>query len=130
MNMRVLIVDDNDHVRALARVYAEQAGATEVVDVTNGGAALTAVEAVPFDLVVVDFHMPVLDGLQTTREILARRPGTPVIAWTSTLDPASERAFLEAGAVAHVPKTDTARLCELIRARRPGSTQSPSVAAA
>ena len=42
--MRVLIVDDNDHVRALARVYAEQAGATEIVDVNDGGAALTAVD--------------------------------------------------------------------------------------
>jgi CheY-like chemotaxis protein len=128
--MRVLIVDDNDHVRALARVYAEQAGATEIVDVTNGGAALAAVDAVPFDLVVVDFHMPVLDGLQTTRGILERRPGTPVIAWTSTLDPACERAFLEAGAIAHVPKTDTSRLCEVIRARRPGSTEPPVATAA
>ena len=128
--MRVLLVDDNDLVRALARVYAEQAGATEIVDVRDGGAAMVAAGTVGFDLVVVDFHMPGMDGLELTRRLLAQQPGLSVVAWTSVLDPATERAFLEAGAIAHVPKTDTARLCEVIRARRPGTTESPAAAAA
>ena len=129
--MRVLIVDDNDHVRALARVYAEQAGADEIVDVRDGGAALVAAQAVAFDLALVDFHMPGgMDGLETTRRLLAEQPDLAVVAWTSVLDPATERAFLEVGAVEHVPKMDTARLCSVIRARRPGTTEPPAAAAA
>ena len=128
--MRVLIIDDNDHVRALARVYAELAGATEVVDVTNGGAAIIALEAVPFDLVLVDFHMPGMDGLETTRQMLARRPATRIVAWTSVLDPAIERAFVEAGAYTHIPKTDTEALLALIRELRPATTEPQAAAAA
>lgn len=128
--MRVLIVDDDPDIRALARVYAEQAGATEIADVADGGAALIAARAVPFDLVVIDFHMAGLDGLETTRRLLELRPGMAVVAWTSILDPACERAFTEAGAIAHVPKTDTAGLCHLIRERRRAPTPPPSAAAA
>ena len=128
--MRVLIIDDNDHVRALARVYAEQAGAREIVDVRDGPAAVIAASAVGFDLALVDFHMPGMDGLEVTRQLLAAQPELAVVAWTSVLDPQTERAFLEVGAVEHVPKMDTARLCEVIRARRPGTTGSPVVAAA
>lgn len=128
--MRVLIIDDNHPIRALARVYAEQAGAAEIVDVPDGEAALIAARAVGFDLAVVDFHMPGMDGLELTRRLLAEQPDLAVVAWTSMLDPASERAFLEAGAVEHVPKMDTQRLCEVIRARRPGSTEPPASAAA
>jgi two-component system invasion response regulator UvrY len=128
--MRILIVDDNAHLRALARVYAEQAGATEIVDVPDGGAALIAAGAVPFDVAVLDFHMPGPDGLQVTRELLAIQPGLAVVAWTSVLDPAVERAFLEAGAIAHVPKMDTAGLCRVIRERCPATMEPPAAAAA
>lgn len=128
--MRILIVDDNATVRALARVYAEQAGATEIVDVSDGGAALVAARVVGFDLAVVDFHMPGMDGLELTRRLLAEQPDLGVVAWTSVLDPAIEHAFVEAGALEHVPKMDTERLGAIIRARRPGSTGSPAAAAA
>lgn len=128
--MRILIVDDNAAVRALARVYAEEAGAAEIVDVGDAGAALVAARAVAFDLVLVDFHMPGMTGLELTRRLLAEHPDLTIVAWTSVLDPAVEHAFVEAGAIEHVPKTDTGRLGEIIRARRPGSTGPPAAAAA
>jgi hypothetical protein len=42
--------------------------------------------------------------------LLAIQPGLPVVAWTSVLDPAVETAFVAAGAVRHIAKTDTAEL--------------------
>ena len=120
--MRILIVDDNAPVRALARVYAEQAGAREVVEAADGFEALRAARAERFDLVVVDYHMPGLDGLETTRALLAHDPGMAVVAWTSIIDWEVEQAFLEAGALCHVPKTDTDALSALIRERLTPST--------
>lgn len=128
--MRILIVDDNTHVRMLACVYAQQEAACEVVEAPDGLSALRAARDEPFDLAIVDFHMPGLDGLETTRRLLAEAPATAVVAWTSVLDPAVERAFLEAGALCHVAKTDTDALRRIIRERSRATTQPPASAAA
>lgn len=124
--MRILIVDDNASVRALARVYAEQETACEVVEAADGPDALREAREKGFDLAIVDFHMPEMNGLETTRELLEIDPGLRVVAWTSVLDPAVERQFLEAGAVCHVPKTDTGALRRLIRERSAATTQPPA----
>lgn len=128
--MRVLIVDDNASVRALARVYAEAEGATEVVEAQDGFVALRQAADAAFDLAIVDFHMPGMNGLEVTRGLLAHAPATEVVAWTSMLDPACERAFLEAGARAHVPKTDTDLLRRVIGERCRATTAPRASAAA
>lgn len=128
--MRILIVDDSPHVRALARIYCAQEAAAEVVEAPDGPAALRAAAACPFDLAIVDFHMPGLDGLATTRRLLAQCPDTAVVAWTSVLDPAVEQAFVEAGALCHVAKTDTDGLRRVIRERCAAPTGPPHAAAA
>lgn len=127
--MRILITDDNPSVRALARVYAEQEAACEVVEAADGLEALVLARKARFDLAVLDFHMPGMDGVETTRALLAHDPDLFVIAWTSVLDPASERAFLAAGARCHVPKTDTEMLRRVIR-ERSRATTAPSASAA
>lgn len=124
--MRILIVDDNASVRALARVYAEQEAACEVVEASDGPDALRVAREEDFDLAIVDFHMPEMNGLETTRELLEGDPGLAVVAWTSVLDPAIERQFLELGAICHIPKTDTAALRRLIRERSAAPTQPPA----
>jgi putative two-component system response regulator len=128
--MRILLVDDNDHVRALARVYAEQETACEVVEVPDGLSALREARDRDFDLAIVDFHMPGIDGLETARRLIAHQPDLPVVAWTSVLDPAIERAFVEAGAAQHVAKTDTDGLRRVIRERSRATTPPPASAAA
>jgi CheY-like chemotaxis protein len=124
--MRILIVDDNASVRSLARVYAEQEAVCHVSEAGNGFEALRLARENPFDLVIVDFHMPGMDGLETTRELLALAPQTTVVAWTSVLDPAVEQAFLAAGARCHVPKTDTEQLRRVIRERSRASRTIPA----
>lgn len=128
--MRILIVDDNASVRALARVYAEQEAVCEVVEAADGLGAIMLARKQAFDLAIVDFHMPEMNGLETAGELLALDPDLFVVAWTSVLDPALEQAFLEIGARCHVPKTDTARLRRLICERARATTARPASPAA
>lgn len=108
--LHLLLIDDDAGVRALARTYAELAGCTSVTEAPDGETALALAASRPFDAAVVDFHMSGIDGLETTRRMLAGRPEMRVVAWTSVLDPGVEAGFVEAGAVCHITKTDTAAL--------------------
>lgn len=128
--MRVLLIDDHADVRALARCYVLGETNAEVVEAVSGPEAVAAVTAAPFDLVVIDFHMAGMDGLETTRRMLEARPGTPVVAWTSVIDPEIEARFVEAGALRHVPKTETDTLRAIIRERCSASTEPPASLAA
>ena len=65
---KLLIVDDEEKIRTLIRKYAEFDGHT-VVEAGNGMEALECFRREPFDLIVMDIMMPVLDGLSASREI-------------------------------------------------------------
>lgn len=66
--MKVLIAEDDAVSRRLLRSYLERWG-HEVVEASDGGAALGAFQAAEFGLVVSDWMMPVLDGVELTRRI-------------------------------------------------------------
>jgi CheY-like chemotaxis protein len=110
--LNLLLIDDDAGVRALARTYAELAGCVSVCEAADGETALEFAADQPFDAAVVDFHMPGIDGLETTRRLIAAQPEVDVIAWTSVLDPDVEQSFVQAGARCHITKTDTAALRE------------------
>lgn len=66
--MRVLVIDDARAVRALVARMLAEIGRHAVVEAADGSAGLAALAAGPaFDLAVVDWHMPVLDGLGFVR---------------------------------------------------------------
>ena len=92
------------------RTYAEVAGCSDTTECADGESALAAAASQRFDAAILDFHMPGIDGLETLRGLLAQQPSMTVVAWTSVLDPAIEAAFVEAGALCHIPKTDTVGL--------------------
>ena len=90
----------------LARMILEGAGHTVDV-VADGAAALRAVEAGGYDLVLMDVQMPVLDGLGATRQIRALPDPAgrvPVIALTANVLPQQIAEFREAGMDGHVGK--------------------------
>ncbi|HEX8661124.1 MAG TPA: response regulator, partial [Brevundimonas sp.] len=66
----------------------------------NGREAIRQVEAMPFDLVLMDIKMPVMDGVEATRAIRAL-PGPvgriPILALTANADPRDEIEYLAAG---------------------------------
>jgi len=77
---RVLVVDDSAVMRSLLRsVIATDARVDIAGTASDGATALRILDSVAPDLVLLDVEMPVMDGLQTLREIKSRRPRLPVI---------------------------------------------------
>lgn len=104
MSVRILIVDDTDHVRAMLVDILAFHGFDVVGQAANGTEAVTrAVETEP-DVVVMDFKMPGADGLAATQEIRKLRPHQSVILYSAYLDADLEARAREAGVAVCVPK--------------------------
>jgi DNA-binding NtrC family response regulator len=103
MTPRVLVVDDEERMAAVVAGALERAG-WECVVCGSGEAALAEVERRDPDVVVTDWKMPGMDGVELLRQLKARRPRLPVILLTAY---ASVRAAVEAmreGAFDYVAK--------------------------
>lgn len=66
--VRVLVAEDNPINQKIVRIMLQKAGC-EVLAVDDGNKAVEAIQTTPFDLVLMDLHMPQLDGLQATKRI-------------------------------------------------------------
>jgi CheY-like chemotaxis protein len=97
--LRILVADDNPVNLAVARALLEAVGL--VIDTAqHGGEVLEKLRAESFDLVLMDVHMPVMDGLDAVARIRAGEAGRadmPVIALTADGDPQADRRVLAAG---------------------------------
>jgi two-component system, sensor histidine kinase len=97
--LHVLVVDDNPTNRFVAAKLLEMFDCTAEM-AENGQEALEAVQARPFDLVLMDIKMPVMDGLAATRAIRAL-PGPvarlPILALTANADERDELDYIAAG---------------------------------
>jgi two-component system, sensor histidine kinase len=83
--LRVLVVDDNPTNRAVARALLEAVG-VDLDLACDGAEALAALRVQPFDAVLMDVHMPVMDGIEAVARIRrgeAGDPQRPVIALTA-----------------------------------------------
>jgi two-component system sensor histidine kinase/response regulator len=105
VGIRVLLVEDNELNQEVAKALLEHAGL--VVEVAeNGARALDAIRSQRFDLVLMDMHMPVMDGLTATRTIRAQ-PGfeqLPIIAMTANVLPEDRERCRQAGMNDHIAK--------------------------
>jgi len=116
---RVMIVDDHDMVRAGLRTYLMLEPKFDVAAEAGSGAdALRMLqEGIPGgvpDVILMDLMMPGMDGVETTRAILAEYPGVKIVLLTSFLEDEKVVSAIEAGAVSYVLKTVSAE--ELIYA--------------
>ena len=105
--INVLVVDDSTTARMLLVHLLESDPQIHVVGAVNDGqAAQDFVRENKPDVILMDIHMPVLDGFETTRRIMESQP-VPIIICTATTDPkevATTFRLMEAGAVACVEK--------------------------
>jgi len=98
---RVLLAEDNDSNALLADV-ALRHFRCDVQVVNDGAAAVEAATRERFDLIFMDYHMPVLDGLHATQAIRAfeaqsRSSRTPIVAITASAMPSERAQCLAAG---------------------------------
>jgi DNA-binding NarL/FixJ family response regulator len=125
---RVLVVDDQDMVRAGLRMILELAGLDVVGEAADGAAAVTLVEELAPDVVLMDLRMPGTDGVEATRRIVASGASARVLALTTfDLDQHVVDA-LRAGAVGFLLKDVTAE--SLVEAIRRADDGEPVVAPA
>ena len=80
---RVLVVDDQELLRAGFRMILEQGGHEVVGEASDGVEAIDRALTLPPDVVLMDVRMPRLDGIDATREIVARAPAVRVLALTT-----------------------------------------------
>jgi CheY-like chemotaxis protein len=100
--LRVLLAEDNESNTLLARTIMEMLGC-EVVAVGTGRLAVSAVQRERFDVILMDFHMPAMDGLEATREIrrIEAQAGTrehiPIVAITASAMESERQECLRSG---------------------------------
>ena len=111
--LRILLADDHPTNRKVVELMLAAADA-DLTSVENGLQAVHAFEAEPFDLVLMDMQMPVMDGLTAIGHIRAHEAANglgraPVIMLTANALPEHVRAAAEAGADRHLAKPVTAQ---------------------
>lgn len=116
MGQTVLVVDDNALNRELLRLVLEQQGYA-VVEATTAEEALTMVRDAHPALVLMDCHLPGMDGLTATRELkgIEATCGIPVVAVTAHAMPGDRERALAAGCNEYISKpVDFSRLIDIV----------------
>ena len=102
---RILVVEDNEINQEVVLLLLQSAGLQ--VDVANNGSlAVEMVQRAHYDMVLMDMHMPVMDGLVATQHIreIGALDGLPVIAMTASVLPADRERCLKAGMIDFLAK--------------------------
>jgi two-component system, NarL family, response regulator LiaR len=104
--IRVLIVDDHTLVREGTRQILQQAADIEVVgEAERGERAVELAGELEPDVILLDFRMPGLNGIEVTRAVLARRPSTRIVLLSAYDDEDYVAEALGAGAAGYLLKT-------------------------
>jgi DNA-binding NarL/FixJ family response regulator len=114
---RILIVDDSSLVRDRLRVMLQQHAGWKVCgEAVSGRDALDKVTQSAPDLIVLDFLMPGMNGLQAARELGKLVPEVPILMFTMHLSHQLVQEARNAGVRGAVPKSDAGRLVEGVEA--------------
>ncbi len=115
--LNILIVDDNAYMRRLTRTMLTNLGAKSVLEAPDGLAALEAIRTCDPDVMLLDWDMPVLNGIEVLRIVRSPgvfpRPNLPVIMLTTRAQRAQVNEALRAGANEFLLKpTSPKALCD------------------
>ena len=113
--LRILVVDDHDDFRSGLEALVSATESTELVGIARNGqdAVRIALDLQP-DVVLMDLHMPQLNGIEATERIVASSPHIGVLVLTMMEDDESVFAAVRAGARGYLLKG--ARRAEIVRA--------------
>jgi DNA-binding NarL/FixJ family response regulator len=128
--IRVVLVDDHTMLRHGLRQTLRASGFDVVGEASNGRAGVQLVRELKPDVIVMDLHMPLVNGIEATRAILEDEPGARVLVLTISTDEEDVLDALAAGACGYILKTappeDTVRA--IAAAHAGDSAISPRVA--
>ena len=99
----ILITDDNAQNLYLARFLLEKEG-HEIFEATNGEEAVSVAEGKAFDLILMDIQMPVMDGVQATKNIKALNSQQKVVALTAKAMSGDREEILASGFDGYIEK--------------------------
>ena len=97
--MRILLVDDSSMMRALQKqcMLMLGIGSDEIVEAENGQVAIEEFSAEPFDLILTDRYMPVMDGLAFVKAVRSQNTDIPIVMLTTESGHSNVMTALEAG---------------------------------
>jgi CheY-like chemotaxis protein len=125
---RVLLVDDNTGMRRVLRGLLEDVGMQVVGEATDGLEGVAQAEVIRPDVVLMDWRMPRLDGVQATARIRSRLPEVQVVMFSSAEGAGMGTIARQAGASSFVAKGASAdQVCAAVMAAwsRPSSSKPP-----
>jgi CheY-like chemotaxis protein len=96
---RLLVIDDEDHIREVAAVSLEMVGGWDVLTASSGSEGIASAQAEQPDAILLDVMMPDMDG-PTTLQHLQRNPSTchiPVVFLTAKVQASDHRRFADLG---------------------------------
>jgi len=131
--LRIVVADDQASVReGLVLLLGGLAGIDVVGAAADGEQALALVAEHQPDAILLDLHMPVLDGIAATRRLTAEHPGVAVVVLTTYADDGSVIEALRAGARSYLTKdADRTEIASALRAASDGlAVLDPRVQAA
>ena len=112
-SLHILLVDDNQHMRSITSAILQSAGIRKVREASDGAVALDALRDQPVDLVIVDFNMFPLDGVEFTRLVRnspdSANPYLPIIMMTGHSEKHRVVEARDAGVTEFVVKPITAK---------------------
>lgn len=125
---RILIVDDNPTVRRYLRAVLEQQESWRVSGEARSGAeALRLVSEAPPDLIVMDYRMPDLNGVDVSKRIGRTFPKIPILMVTLHLSKQLAEAARDAGIRGACAKQDIGSVVEAVDVLLHDSTYFPSI---
>ena len=115
--LNILVVDDNAYMRRLTRLMLTNLGAKSVLEAADGLAALEAIRTCDPDVMLLDWDMPVLNGIEVLRIVRSPgvfpRPNLPIIMLTTRAQRSYVHEALRAGANEFLLKpTSPKALCD------------------
>jgi CheY-like chemotaxis protein len=104
--IRVMVVDDTDHVRQMLTSMLTLDGFEVVDEAASGTEAVRRIESADPDVVVIDYRMPEMDGLEAARHIKEMRPSQLRVLYTAFIDADLQRRADEAGVAVCLGKVE------------------------
>ena len=106
MSLRVAVVDDTDHVREMLVSMLTLDGFDVVAEGANGASAVEIVIEHKPDVLVIDYSMPGMNGLDASRKVLAELPHQNIILYTAYIDDALKQEARKVGVAICVGKVE------------------------